>query len=118
MKKRDLGWFFIGFGVAFILLTFLVSFYFLNVFLPQQETTISALLETQCYSISCYDRCNITENEYREIQDSCEAKTAYALEIAKSQMNFFILIFQNYGWILVIGVIFLIIGLIIFRAKK
>ena len=120
MKKRDLGWFLIGFGAAFILLNILVSFYTLRVIIPSQISAAAGCAETACYSAYCYDRLNITTSEYLEIQNSCRDKTQEALVMAvKSEGEMFMtLIFQNFNWILLLGIAFLVVGFVVFRKKK
>jgi hypothetical protein len=115
MKKRDLMWLFTGLGLAFIILTFLVSFYTLKVIFPNQIRTAAAFAETACYSISCYERSNITTAEYQQIQESCKQQTeeALALSFDSEQDIFFMLVTQNFSWILLIGIAFLIVAYII-----
>lgn len=124
MKKRELMWFLAGFGLAFVMLAFLVSFYTLNVIVPSQLNAAAGFAETACYSVSCYEMSNITTAQYEEIQESCKEQTqeALAMTFNSEQDIFFMLLTQNFSWVLLLGFAFLIaayiIGYIILRTEK
>ncbi|MFH1473929.1 MAG: hypothetical protein ABIE55_03475 [Candidatus Aenigmatarchaeota archaeon] len=120
LKIRNLRWFFIGFGTAFVLLSFLVSFYTLKVIVPSQINSAASFAETACYSNTCYEMSNITADEYYEIQKFCRDKTEEALVLAiKPEGEVFLtLVTRNFNWILITGISFLIAGFIVFRMEK